>query len=480
MIGLFYLAWLAVTLVIFIFIVGNLVRVVRVPEERYAAAKWLLILTALFTLVTWPFLLGRPVYYLKCRYLSGLKVQQTLDLRSDGYLIVPKAYDAPNRKDAARVYDHQALQDLISGRIAYFEKPILSLKTGNRLEYSPTHEQISLAEAGDPRCVGPGMVEPMLFGLRLPEGKCLARTESFKPQARYRLQIGGKNSWIELIDSVTDKRYAIFRSFSHWSGWMADAGDLTYHCPSPQESFDHVAQRALTAFVLPDREGRVVTMGQLQNWRDPQVGPRFSELPPREITGQPTAESVRTCHLEELPPEYRLEKVTAYSTGKTLLARLDASQNAVGQKEILVNLPGQSVVLWLQSYDPTLWHVLRTPGTKVEAVIATGFQGQAVLGVERAVPVFIQSTVYSPGSNCLTSELSKVLRMVMSRAVSTTAFNGNGTDVLVIGEGEFNPAQLMYSRERELSEFTMPLPAVTPNKKNPMTPLIYAPNPLPE
>jgi hypothetical protein len=480
--GLFYLAWLAFTLVIAIFIVRNLVRVVRLPGERAAASGWLLVLITVFTLETWPFLLGRPVYYLECQYLSGLKVQQTVDLRSDGYLIVPKAYNAPDRMDAARVYDLQALQDLITGRISYFEKPIRTLQSGNGLENSPTHEEFGLGESGDSRCADARWVEPMLFGLRLPEGKCLTRTESRKSRARYRLQIGADKSWIELIDSVTDKRYASFRSFTHWSGWMADAGSLTYQCPLRGESFDHVAQRALTAFVLPDREGRVVTTAQLQSWRNSYARLRFSfaELPPRQATGQPTRESDRTCHLEGLPPDNRLEKVTAYSFGKTVLARLDASRNTVGQKEIVVNLPGQSVVLWLQSYDPAVWHILRTPGSKVRAIVVAGHHGQAVLGVERSIPVFIRSEVYSPGSNCVTSELSEVLRRVMSTAVSTNAYKGDGTSVLVLGEQEFNPSILIYSRERALNEFTIKLPAVTPSKRDPMTPLAYSPNPLPE
>lgn len=484
MLGLFYLAWLALTLVIVDSIVRNLVRVVRVPEERSAASGRLLVLAAVFALVTWPFLLGRPVHHLKCQYLSGLKVQQKADLRGDGYLVWPKRYDAPDRKLEAAVYDHQAMQDLLTGRIAFFEKPILDWRAGDphRLENPASYEQFGLGKAGDLHCVSLGAGESMLHGLRLPAGKCLTRIQSRKSKARYRLRIGARNTWIELIDPVTDKRYAIFRSFSHWSGWTSDAGALIYRCPSPHESFDLVAQRALTAFVLPDREGRVVTMAQLQKWHAsvPQVRRGFSELPPREVTGQPTLETDRTCHLEVLPSEYRLEKVTAYGTGKTLVARLDASQNTVGQKEVVVNLPGQSVVLWLQSYNPTVWHILRTPGSKVEAIIVSGTHGQAVLGVERSVPLFIQTAAYNPASNCVPSELGKVLNTVMSNSVATNENDGNGDDVLVIGSRELNPSLLIYSRERVLDEFTMPLRAVKPFKKDPMTPLVYSPNPLPE
>jgi hypothetical protein len=52
--------------------------------------------------------------------------------------------------------------------------------------------------------------------------------------------------------------------------------------------------------------------------------------------------------------------------------------------------------------------------------------------------------------------------------------------VLFLGGRDFDPSLLIYSRERVLAEFTMPLPAMKLSKENPMTPLVYSPNPLSE
>jgi hypothetical protein len=56
-------------------------------------------------------------------------------------------------------------------------------------------------------------------------------------------------------------------------------------------------------------------------------------------------------------------------------------------------------VLVLMAHDPVLWTVTRTPGTRLAAVIVGGYYAQAVLGVERTLPLAI-TTHQGPRRDC--------------------------------------------------------------------------------
>ena len=49
-----------------------------------------------------------------------------------------------------------------------------------------------------------------------------------------------------------------------------------------------------------------------------------------------------------------------------------------------MNRPGEAVALMLGSYDPTVWHVGWTRGTRIVAILVGGYHRQAVPAFRKA------------------------------------------------------------------------------------------------
>jgi len=59
--------------------------------------------------------------------------------------------------------------------------------------------------------------------------------------------------------------------------------------------------------------------------------------------------------------------------------------------DVVVNMPEKDVVLVLMAYDPVLWQVKRTPSSRIAAVVVSGYHAQAVVGIDRSVPLLIST-----------------------------------------------------------------------------------------
>jgi uncharacterized protein YecT (DUF1311 family) len=98
---------------------------------------------------------------------------------------------------------------------------------------------------------------------------------------------------------------------------------------------------------------------------------------------------IENCSLGDLPARFTVQAVGIYEGDLDTDVRLEASGHETRGAEVVVNLPGQDVVLVLMAYDPVLWTVRRTPETRLAAVVVGGYHTQAVLGVERGLPLVI-------------------------------------------------------------------------------------------
>ena len=125
--------------------------------------------------------------------------------------------------------------------------------------------------------------------------------------------------------------------------------------------------------------------------------------PESAATSSPSADAVRNgptmgCDLGPLPGTATVQAVGLYEGGLDTDVQLDPSSETRAA-DVVVNLPGQDVVLVLMAYDPVLWTVKRTPGTRLAAVIVGGYYAQGVLGVERALPLAV-TTHQGPRKDC--------------------------------------------------------------------------------
>ena len=93
---------------------------------------------------------------------------------------------------------------------------------------------------------------------------------------------------------------------------------------------------------------------------------------------------------DRIPPDAEVYHVGTYAGTSSLGApiELDNDGHEVKKTDVLVNLPGKSIVLVLTAYDPVVWNVAWTPGTRIVGGVVSGYHGQAVLGLPKGVPLY--------------------------------------------------------------------------------------------
>lgn len=99
-----------------------------------------------------------------------------------------------------------------------------------------------------------------------------------------------------------------------------------------------------------------------------------------------------TCEFAELqlPPEFAVLAAGAYS-GRKIAFQIDQSGHEGTQIDVAVNSPGKPVVLMLGAYEPTIWNIGWSEGTKVLAVLASGYHRQAIAGLGKETPAIIST-----------------------------------------------------------------------------------------
>lgn len=93
---------------------------------------------------------------------------------------------------------------------------------------------------------------------------------------------------------------------------------------------------------------------------------------------------------------FKLFAAGAYA-GRKLGIQIDESGNEATQIDIAVNQTDKPVALMLGAYDPTVWNVGWAEGTRVVAVLVSGYHRQIVTGLPAHVPL-INSTYDNKGA----------------------------------------------------------------------------------
>ena len=100
----------------------------------------------------------------------------------------------------------------------------------------------------------------------------------------------------------------------------------------------------------------------------------------------------RTCAFDnlQLPGDFRIYASGGY-TGRVLGFQIDQSGHAATQFDVAVNVPDKPVVLMLGAYEPTIWKIGWTPGTRIVAVLVSGYHRQVIAGLDPRVPTLNSS-----------------------------------------------------------------------------------------
>lgn len=117
------------------------------------------------------------------------------------------------------------------------------------------------------------------------------------------------------------------------------------------------------------------------------------EFPRQAAVPKPEASaSSAVCGFADLalPADAVVYAAGAYA-GRKAGFQIDQSGHEATRIDVAVNSPGRPVALMLGAYEPTVWHIGWSPGTRILAVLVSGYHRQAVAGLPPAVPLLNSS-----------------------------------------------------------------------------------------
>jgi hypothetical protein len=138
------------------------------------------------------------------------------------------------------------------------------------------------------------------------------------------------------------------------------------------------------------------------------------------------------------PTDLRIYAAGGYS-GRRLGYAIDESGHEATRFDIIVNSPSQSVVLLLGAYEPTVWNISWSKGTRIVAVMISGYHHQAITGLEESVPV-LKSSYDDPGpcgyfyvSDTQSASINPIARKLFQQPVDQI-FPGYSDGRILVGE----------------------------------------------
>lgn len=207
-------------------------------------------------------------------------------------------------------------------------------------------------------------------------------------------------------------------------------------CPAPSEA---------APFASGNVCGVPVRRQNVANDESASRGGASRDLPPMRLEPEARHAVNRPAGCEfpglTLPEDYAVLAAGNYS-GRPLHWQIDQSGHQATRMDIRVHRPDKPVMLLLGAYEPTVWNVAWSPGTRIAGVLASGYHRQAIAGLEPGVPVLVSS--YDNRHPCgyfyvATDELKKVndaARRIFLRNVDMVYFAREG--VATLGEGDLS------------------------------------------
>lgn len=150
-----------------------------------------------------------------------------------------------------------------------------------------------------------------------------------------------------------------------------------------------------------------------------------------------------------VPTDLRVYAAGGYS-GRRLGYALDESGHEATRFDIIVNSPWQPVALLLGTYEPTVWNISWSKGTRIVAVMISGYHHQAITGLEESVPV-LKSSYDNPGScgyfyvsDAQSASVNPVARKLFQRPVDLI-FPGYSDGKILVGDSLSAGVELVTS-----------------------------------
>lgn len=131
------------------------------------------------------------------------------------------------------------------------------------------------------------------------------------------------------------------------------------------------------------------------------------------------------CSLDNLDlPDNTVVYATGAYAGRETNYQIDQSGHAATRFDVVVHSPDKPVVLMLSAYEPSVWQVGWTAGTRILAAVVTGYYRQGVAGLPTSTPL-LNSSYANKGpcgsfylSDTTLGELNPLARRALGRPVT--------------------------------------------------------------
>ncbi len=164
------------------------------------------------------------------------------------------------------------------------------------------------------------------------------------------------------------------------------------------------------------------------------------------------------CSFEQSFPKNMAIYATGRYGGKRTNLQIDESGHQARKFDIIVNSPKKPVALILASYEPSIWNIKWTKGTRIEAVYVSGYYRQIVLGIPNKTPLI--NNTYKNKSQCgyfyisekTARSINSISRRIFGRNVGLIYISKR--DGKVQFGGKLLPNTKLYdSKDRILSKY---------------------------
>lgn len=174
------------------------------------------------------------------------------------------------------------------------------------------------------------------------------------------------------------------------------------------------------------------------------------------------SKQIQSCSLGKLPADFTVQAIGVYKGEIDTDVQLDTSGHETKSVEVIVNRPNENVVVVLMANEPVLWKIKRTPDSKIVGVIVGGHLSQAVIGIDRSVPLLISTNrgrkdcsqgfyAYKAGREL--REANAIIKGITGREIDLLWSNHQGGRVH-IGTPPFAKANLISSTDFSPEDYT--------------------------
>ena len=168
----------------------------------------------------------------------------------------------------------------------------------------------------------------------------------------------------------------------------------------------------------------------------------------------------KACGFPGLPADLEVHVIGVYKGTKELDVQLGQHGHAVTEIEVIVDRTSRPLGLVLTAYDPVAWNVGLTPGANVAAVLVSGYEPQALLGLPRSVPHRVLSQGTSVGCKVFSGtgpererEIEPTVVALMGQPI--TEFHGSSPVPYfqIGGDPASRPANVRFASDFSLEEY---------------------------